>query len=411
MTARVAVTGMGLLTSLASGPAANWRKLVDGRSGVRGITRFPINQLRTTFAATVEFMDEAETCSCAHRTRLMLNQVVAEAIDQAGTKAKGDDAVREVQVFIAVPGGETQWMDRLRLRFPKSNDGAPDRALLVKQLYRDGETEQVHVDIDRLYGFRRRPTIVSTACASGATAIQLAVEAIRCGAATTALAAAADSTVSPEGLIRFSLLSALSRRNDAPAEASRPFDRDRDGFVLGEGAAALMLEDEAQARKRGATILGFIRGCGDATDNYHRTRSDPSGELIRECITRALVDGNVAPEEIGAVNAHGTSTPENDKMEALGLRLALGEVARDIPVTSNKSMIGHTLSAAGLVEAAISLLSLHEQVLTPNINLQQLDDSLDLRVPVEAQAINAKFMLSNSFGFGGQNVSLILERA
>ena len=306
---RVAVTGLGLVTALGNDKRTCWERLVAGESGVRLIDRFSTEHLRTTIAATVDIGDAA--MSAARRTRLMLNRVVAEAAAEAGAET----LLPLARSFIAVPGGEATWSDRIGLR---STEDAPGRDERARRIQQDGLTEFAYVDVQARFGLRRRPVIVTTACASGATAVQLAADVIRRGDGPIALAAAADSTVSPEGLIRFSLLSALSRRNDQPAEASRPFDQARDGFVMGEGAAALILEDEDHARARGVPIIGFIRGYGDATDNFHRTRSNPTGERIRACIERALDDAGLAPSDIGSVNAHGTSTPENDKMEALG---------------------------------------------------------------------------------------------
>ncbi len=412
---RIAVTGIGLLTSLGKGVEHTWNSLIDGKSGVSAINRFPIDGLRTTIAATVDDFEGNTEVSCSKRTQLILNEVVDEAFRGASPDAEFAERFKSASVYLAVPGGEVSWTDRAlaeeRSKSSASNGLAEEDELAAK-ISEDGLTATRWEILESKYGFRSPPVIVTTACASGATAIQLGCEAIRRGDAKIALAAGADSTVSQEGLIRFSLLSALSRRNEHPQQASRPFDVDREGFVMGEGGAALILEREDAARERGAKIYGFVRGYGDATDNFHRTRSNPSGERIKTCIERALSDAKVTKNEISAVNAHGTSTPENDKMEALGLQLALGERAKCVPISSNKSMIGHTLSAAGIVEAAISLLSLENQALPPSINVDQVDEALQLNVALKTDYdTELKFILSNSFGFGGQNVSLVLERA
>jgi 3-oxoacyl-[acyl-carrier-protein] synthase II len=253
------------------------------------------------------------------------------------------------------------------------------------------------------------PVSVSTACASGASAIQLGVEAIRRGETTAALCVGTDSSVQIEALIRFILLSALSTRNELPEKASRPFSRDRDGFVMAEGAGALVLEDYASARARGASIVGFVRGCGEKADDYHRTRSKPDGIAIIGAIRNALADAGVEPQEIDYVNAHGTSTPENDKMEYLSLRAVLGDRVLSTPVSSSKSMIGHTLSAAGAVEAIFSLLAIRTGRLPPTINYDLPDPGIPLDVvPNTARDAPVTTVLSNSFGFGGQNVSLVL---
>jgi 3-oxoacyl-[acyl-carrier-protein] synthase II len=252
---------------------------------------------------------------------------------------------------------------------------------------------------------------ICTACASGATTIQLGVEAIRRGKTDAALCIGTDATVHPEGLVRFSLLSALSTRNDAPHKASRPFSKTRDGFVLAEGAGALVLETYAAAKARGAKVLGIVRGCGEKADDYHRTRSRPDGRAIIGALRKTLDDAGVAPEEIDYVNAHGTSTPENDKMECQSLRAVLGDHLRQTPVSSNKSMIGHTLIAAGSVEAVFTLLTLQTGMLPPTINYDDPDPDLTLDVvPNASRAADVRTALSNSFGFGGQNVCVVFSR-
>src|SRR5690606_32902300 len=200
------------------------------------------------------------------------------------------------------------------------------------------------------------PITLSTACASGATAIQLGVEAIRRGECDRALAIGSDGSATAEALIRFSLLSALTTQNEAPEKASKPFSKDRSGFVLAEGAAALVLEPLEAALARGAKVLGILRGCGEKADDFHRTRSKPDGSPAIGAVRAALEDADLEPAEIDYINAHGTSTPENDKMEHLSLSAVFGERMPRIPISSNKSMIGHTLSAAGAIEAAFSLL-------------------------------------------------------
>ena len=204
------------------------------------------------------------------------------------------------------------------------------------------------------FGTEGSPISLTTACASGGTAIQLGVEAIRRGECKAVLAVGADGSLTPELLVRFSLLSALSTQNDPPEQASKPFSKNRDGFVLAEGAGALVLEDYDYAIARGAKVLGILEGCGEKSDSFHRTRSSPDGKPIIACMRNALADAGVGPEDIDYINAHGTSTPENDKMECLGVSTVFGERIRNIPMSSNKSMIGHTLTAAGAVEAVFT---------------------------------------------------------
>jgi 3-oxoacyl-[acyl-carrier-protein] synthase II len=260
------------------------------------------------------------------------------------------------------------------------------------------------------FGTKGSPISVSTACASGASAIQLGVEAIRRGEAEAALCIGTDGSVNPECLIRFSLLSALSTANNPPEAAAKPFSKNRDGFVMAEGAAALIIENYESAKARGATILGVLSGCGEMADSFHRTRSSPDGKAIIGCIRDAVADAGLTPDDIDYINPHGTGTPENDKMEYLGILTVFGERAKSIPVSSNKSMVGHTLSAAGSVETVFTLLTLQHQRLPPTINYKVPDPAIPLDVvPNVARDAKVNHVLSNSFGFGGQNVSLVIS--
>src|SRR5205085_10862522 len=216
----------------------------------------------------------------------------------------------------------------------------------------------------------------SAACASGAAAIQCGVEAIRRGETAAALCVGTDGSINAETLIRFSLLSALSTANDPPASAPKPFAKNRDGFVMAEGAGALVLESIAHAKARGAKILGLIEGCGEMADSFHRTRSSPDGKPIIGCIRNAISDAGLVPDDIDYINPHGTGTPENDKMESMGVMAVLGERSKNVPMSSNKSIIGHTLSAAGAVETVFTLLTLEHQGVPPTINYQVPDPAI-----------------------------------
>jgi 3-oxoacyl-[acyl-carrier-protein] synthase II len=261
------------------------------------------------------------------------------------------------------------------------------------------------------YGTEGAPISLSTACASGASAIQLGLEAIRRGETDAALCVATDGSVNVESLIRFSLLSALSMSNDPPQGASKPFAKNRDGFVMAEGAGALVLESYESAKARGAKILGVLAGCGELADSFHRTRSSPDGKPIIGCMRNALDDAGLTPDDIDYINAHGTSTPENDKMECLCVSAVFGERAKQIPMSSNKSMIGHTLSAAGAVEAVVTLMTLEHQRIPPTINYNVPDPAILLDVvPNVARDAQMRRAISNSVGFGGQNVSLVMAR-
>jgi 3-oxoacyl-[acyl-carrier-protein] synthase II len=261
------------------------------------------------------------------------------------------------------------------------------------------------------FGTKGSPISLSTACASGATAIQLGVEAIRRGETDAALVVATGGSVNPEALIRFSLLSALSTQNDPPQKASKPFTKDRDGFVIAEGAATLVLESLESAIARGARVLGIMKGCGEKADHFHRTRSSPDGGPAIATIRAALADAGIGEDGIGYINAHGTSTPENDKMEYLSMSTVFGENLSKIPVSSNKSMIGHTLTAAGAIEAVFSIQTMLTDTLPPTINYTNPDPTIVLDVvPNVKREQQVDAVLSNSFGFGGQNASLVMTR-
>ncbi|MGE3147677.1 MAG: beta-ketoacyl-ACP synthase [Pseudorhodoplanes sp.] len=411
----IAITGMGLVTSLGIGKDDNWKKLTAGESGIRRIGRFPTENLRTTIAGTVDDfykdgMAPSELCELSARA------AGDEAIAQAGIGGKGQFPG---PLFLAMPPIELEWFQRLAIAQAahKNADIAyPDltRAALQPQFSPYYETAMYGIVGEHLaahFGTQGSPVSLTTACASGATAIQLGVEAIQRGECDAAFAIGADASVTAESLIRFSLLSALSTQNDPPQQTSKPFSKNRDGFVIAEGAGALVLESLDHALARGAKVLGIIEGCGEKSDSFHRTRSSPDGKPIISCMRNGLADAGLVPEQIDYINAHGTSTPENDKMEYLGVSTVFSERIKDIPISSNKSMIGHTLTAAGAIEAIVTLLTLEHQRIPPTINYQVPDPAIPLDVvPNTARDARVTHAISNSFGFGGQNVSLVMTR-
>jgi 3-oxoacyl-[acyl-carrier-protein] synthase II len=412
----VVVTGTGILTSLGQGKADNWQALSSGRSGISRISRFPIDNLRTTIAGTVDFIHIDDSSAPALSEALAVS-VIEEAVAEAGIGTKGNFPG---PLFMALPPVEMEWPQREALAATAGNKpdiGYDDllRAAATgrfKPYYERFLFGSVAENLAVRFGTKGSPIATSTACASGGTAIQLGVEAIRRGEAEVALCVGTDASINPESIIRFSLLSALSTRNDPPTAASRPFSKDRDGFVMAEGAAALVIESLSHARARGARILGVIEGCGEMADGFHRTRSNPDGKPIIASIRNALDDAGVTPEQVDYINAHGTGTPENDKMEWMAVSQVFGERAGQIPMSSNKSMIGHTLTAAGTVEAVFSLLTMQHQRLPPTINYATPDPALPVDcVPNVARDARVGRTISNSFGFGGQNVCLVLAAA
>jgi 3-oxoacyl-[acyl-carrier-protein] synthase II len=411
----VVVTGMGVVSSLGIGTTDNWRKLIAGESGIHAITRFATEGLKTRIAGTIDFVPIDEPSSPELSQRLA-EMVAQEAIANAGIGARGDFPG---PLFLAVPPIELEWPQRQSvIAASGANDTVSNRDLVrggdtgaFEGFYRRFMFASVADGLAERFGTKGSPISLSTACASGASAIQLGIEAIRRGETQAALCIGTDGSINPESLVRFSLLSALSTSNDPPQAAAKPFAKNRDGFVMAEGAAALVLESLEHALARGAKLLGVIEGCGEMADSFHRTRSSPDGRPIIGCIRNAIADAGLTPDDIDYVNPHGTGTPENDKMEGLAASAVFGERAKQLPMSSNKSMIGHTLSAAGAVEAVVTLMTLDRQILPPTINYQVPDPALQLDVvPNVARAAKVRHALSNSFGFGGQNVSLVLAR-
>jgi 3-oxoacyl-[acyl-carrier-protein] synthase II len=409
----VVVTGLGVVTSLGAGKKDNWSKLTSGESGIRAISRFPTDGLKTRIAGTIDFLGPQS--SSAALSERVADLAAEEAVSESGIGSRGDFPG---PLFLAVPPIEIEWPQRFALG---AKSGANDNVTYNDILRVSAQFPDYHPrflfgsvadSLAEKYGTKGSPISLSTACASGASAIQLGVEAIRRGETDAALCIGADGSINPEALIRFSLLSALSTSNDNPQGAARPFAKNRDGFVMAEGAGAVVLESYESAMARGATILGVLKGCGEMADAFHRTRSSPDGKPIIGCIQNALSDAGIEADEIDYVNAHGTGTPENDKMEHMGMSAVFGERMKGIPSSSNKSMIGHTLSAAGAVEAVFSLLTIQHGRIPPTINYAMPDPAIPLDVvPHKARDAKVRHAISNSFGFGGQNVSLVMGGA
>src|SRR6202166_4514872 len=336
----VVVTGMGVVTSLGAGKTDNWAKLTAGVSGIRTVTRFPIDGLRSTMAGTVDFVG-VEPSSSTGLTERLADIAAEEALEQSAIGRKGDFPG---PLFLAVAPVEVEWPQRIEV---SRTVGKPDFDYNdILRISGGGKFAQLHHrfmfgsvagHLAEKFGTKGSPISLSTACASGATAIQLGVEAIRRGETDAALCVGTDGSVNPEAMVRFSLLSALSTRNEPPQAASKPFSKNRDAFVMAEGAGALVLKSYEAATARGAPILGVLAGCGELTDSFHRTRSSPDGKPIIGCMRKTLADAGMTSEQIDYINAHGTATPENDKMEYLGISAVFGERAKQIPVSSNKS--------------------------------------------------------------------------
>jgi 3-oxoacyl-[acyl-carrier-protein] synthase II len=408
-----AITGIGVVTSLGEGLDDNWAALTAGKSGIHRINRFPIEHLRTTIAGTIDFI-RYDPKTAPALTLATGEKATEEAIAMAGIGSPGDFPG---QLFTAIPPVEMEWPRRREL-FDAANPEIADAYNRMIDIacrtnddyeYRSTLYGFVAESLAERFGTKGAPISLTTACASGATAIQLGVEAIRRGDSDAALCVGTDCSVTAEAVIRFSLLSALSGANEIPEQASKPFSKDRDGFVIAEGAAALVLEDYDQARSRGAKILAIIRGIAEKADDFHRTRSKPDGSAVIGAIRNTIEDAGIEPDQIDYINAHGTGTPENDKMEAMSLEAVLGDKVKQTPISSNKSMIGHTLTAAGAIEAAFAIQTIRTGRIPPTINYRIPDPTIELDVvPNQARDGNVSIVLSNSFGFGGQNACLVI---
>lgn len=408
----VAITGAGVVSSLGQGKEDNWAALTGGRSGIHDITRFPTESLKTRFSGTVDFLPESNVGSSA-LSEALARLAGEEALAQSGLSVTNFGG----PLFLAAPPVELDWKSRFALDASIKDAGPASYQLLLEACRRARQDELFNTTqfgyiaerLSEIFGTRGLPVTLSTACASGATAIQLGVEAIRRGESDRVLSIGTDGSVSAESLIRFSLLSALSTQNDKPEKASKPFSKDRDGFAMAEGSGALVMESLESAVARGAKVLGILAGCGEKADDFHRTRSKPDASPAIGTVRAALADAGLTEDQISYVNAHGTSTPENDKMEYLALSSVFGERIASIPVSSNKSMIGHTLTAAGAIEAVFSLLTIQTGTLPPTINYDNPDPAIPLDVvPNVKRDGQVSAVLSNSFGFGGQNASLVL---
>jgi len=405
---------MGIVTSLGVGKHRNWEMLTAGCSGIDRIRRFETKGLPCGIGGTIDY-ERLGALPFPVRTERLAEMVVDEALAEAKLPAKGVPGL----LFLGLPPSELSWSELLSLSrcVPDGSNVAPDE--LVSPVSQGAHRHEYSIlavggaaiRLHEKYDTRAAPVLVNTACSTGATVIELAVEAIRRGQADVAVAVAADASITPDSIIRFGLLAALSMSKQAPHAAARPFSLDRDGFVMGEGAAALVLETRESAKSRGVPPLGFVTGIGERSDPYHLTRSTPNGAPAAAAIRAAIADARLTPEDIGYINAHGTGTKENDRVEGAAVKDVFGSFADCPPISSNKSMIGHTMSAAGLVEVVFSVLTIQAGVIPPTINYRIPDPELPLDVvPNVARRADARHVLSNSFGFGGQNVCIVLSR-
>ncbi len=423
MRRRVVVTGIGAVTPIGNSVETMWESLREARSGIGAITHFDASHFPTKFAAEVkgfdfrQYVDNPERFEFSGRNIRFAVGAAKQAIDDSGLLDGKLDPAR-FGVYLGAGEGQQDFQAIMGLIAESQRNGEVDLEVFtragLKKLHAQTELEQEpNMPAGHLAGLfdAQGPNLnCLTACAASSQAIGEATELIRRGDADAMLSGGAHSMIHPFGVTGFNLLTALSTHNEDPQGASRPFDRDRDGFVLGEGAGMVVLEELEHARQRGARIYGEVVGYGSTADAYRITDIHPEGRGAVACIRMALRDANLNPEDIQYINAHGTSTEVNDKVETLAIRQTFGDVAYKTPVSSIKSMMGHLIAAAGSVEAITCLLTIRDGVLPPTINYRTPDPDCDLDyVPNEAREAPVRRALSNSFGFGGQNVSLIFS--
>ena len=407
---RIVITGMGAITPLGNDVPTTWAALIAGRSGIGPITRFDASKFPTRIAGEVkDFEPEALFGRREARRMDRYAQFAMAAASQALQDARLDvnesNAHRIGVIIGSGVGGITSLLEQaevLRTRGPRRVS-----PFLIPMMLQDTAPGQVAIR----YGLKGPNFAVVSACATGANAIGEAAQVIHRGAADVMLAGGAEAGLLPLAFAGFCVMQALSTRNDEPERACRPFDATRDGFVMAEGGGVLVLERESHARARGARIYAELAGYGATADAYHITAPDESGDGAARAMQMALDNAAMAPEQIGYLNAHGTSTPLNDKGETLAIKTVFGEYAYQLPISSTKSMTGHLLGGAGAIEAIFSVLALTEGILPPTINYEHPDPECDLDyVPNTARRVKVDAVMSNSFGFGGHNACLIFRR-
>jgi 3-oxoacyl-[acyl-carrier-protein] synthase II len=407
---RVVVTGLGLITALGNDLATNWEALTQGKSGVSEITNYDTSEFRVHFGAQVKnfdpllYMDRKE----ARRNDPYEQMAIAttkQALDQAGLHIT-EEIADEVGVYI---GSGIGGLVTLHEQFQTLYEKGPHRIspFFINMMIVDGAPGIVSI----LTGARGPNWAAVSACATSANTIGEAWETIRRGDTKVMIAGGSEKAITPIAMAAFDNMTALSRRNDDPQGASRPFDATRDGFVMGEGAGMLILEDLEFAKARGARVLAEMVGYGCTADAFHVTNPAPAGVGLVRAMQMALRKAGLRPEQVDYINAHGTSTPPNDGTETQAIKTCFGEHAYKLAVSSTKSMTGHTLGAAGAVEAVISIMALQTGILPPTINLHHPDPECDLDyVPNEARQANVNVVMSNSMGFGGHNTCLVFKR-
>ena len=409
MNDRVVVTGVGMVTPNGEDRKTTWKSLLNGESGIDIISAFDAENFETRIAAEVKDFDAAATLGSRHARRLdrfaqFASVATIEALEHAQIEMEDEDRGRVAVIIGSGVGGIitiSEQIEVLDKRGPKRVN-----PFLVPMMLGDMASGQVSMMI----GAKGPNYSVVSACATGADSIGEAAEMIRRGVADVAVAGGAEAAICPIGISGFNACKALSKRNDDPQAASRPFDAERDGFVLGEGAGVIVIESLEHAEKRGAQVLCELVGYGATSDAHHVTQPHPEGEGAAAAMRIALTQADMEPQQVDYINAHGTSTPLNDRFETIAVKKVFDGHAYKLGVSSTKSMTGHLLGAAGGVEAAISVLSISESALPPTINLENPDPDCDLNyIPHLPRRGRVSTAMSNSLGFGGHNATLLFK--
>jgi len=410
LTRRVVVTGLGLVTPVGNSVEETWTALMNGRSGADYIKKFDADKFPVKFACEVKEFDPLKYVEKkeARKMGAFIHYAVAaaqEAVNDSGLKIT-DDISEQVGTYISSGIGDFWAIEREHSKL--LNDG-PGRVspFFIPSAIVNLASGQVSIR----HNAKGPNSATATACSAGAHAIGDSFKLIQRGAADVMICGGAESAITPMSVAGFAAMRALSTRNDDPTHASRPFERDRDGFVIGEGAGIMILEELEFAKQRGARIYAEIVGYGMTADAFHITMPDETGSGAIRVMQKTLQDAGVSPDAIGYINAHGTSTPYNDKFETLAIKKTFGDHARKLAVSSTKSMTGHLLGAAGGIEGVFSTLALYRNILPPTINYINPDPDCDLDyVPNEPRQAVVNYVLSNSFGFGGTNAALLFKR-
>jgi 3-oxoacyl-[acyl-carrier-protein] synthase II len=407
---RVVVTGIGLVSSLGIGTSANWDALLAGTSGVTRITRFDVSAYAAQIAAEVKGFDPLQFIEKKEvkKMDLFIQYAIAAAqFAMEDSRLQITDALApEVGAFI---GSGIGGFITIEAEHSKLLEGGPRKIspFFIPSAIINLAAGQVSIR----FGAKGPNLATCTACSASAHAVGESYEIIKRGDATAMIAGGSEAAITPMSVGGFGQLRALSTRNADPAGACRPFDRDRDGFIIGEGAGVVILEELEHALARGATIYAELAGYGSSGDAYHMTAPSEDGDGARRSMEMAVRKAGIRPDEVDYINAHGTSTPHNDRLESMAIKRAFGDHAARLAISSTKSMTGHLLGGAGGLEAGITALAVHHQIAPPTINLDHPDEECDLDyVPHTSRAMTIRYALSNSFGFGGTNASLLFKK-